>query len=62
MTENSGEWSRLPFEITNDQDRRTLCGILSAYGAEVRVARDKLSTKVYHRFVEYKRQEVAHDE
>ena len=35
------DWTRIPMEITNETDRRTLCAILASIGLEVRIVRVK---------------------
>lgn len=52
MTE---EWTRIPQPIDNDQDRRAMCGILTAAGLEVRIVKvRKSSGTTPKRFVEYR--------
>lgn len=52
MTE---EWTRIPQSIDNDQDRRAMCGILTAAGLEVRIVKvRKTSGATPKRFVEYR--------
>lgn len=52
MTE---EWTRIPQPIDNDQDRRAMCGILTAAGLEVRIVKvRKSSGATPKRFVEYR--------
>lgn len=49
------EWTRIPQPIGDDQDRRTLCGILTAAGMEVRIVKvRKSSGATPRRFVEYR--------
>lgn len=48
-------WKRIPVEIDNETDRRTLAGILTAYGLEVRIVRIKETNRgTPKRFVEYR--------
>lgn len=52
MTE---EWTRIPQPIDNDQDRRAMCGILTAAGLEVRIVKvRKSSGATPKRFIEYR--------
>ena len=37
------DWIRIPMEITNETDRRTLCAILASIGLEVRIVKVKLT-------------------
>jgi len=49
------EWTRIPQPIDNDQDRRAMCGILTAAGLEVRIVKvRKSSGATPKRFVEYR--------
>lgn len=49
------EWTRIPQPIDNEADRRALCGVLTAAGLEVRIARiRKTSGATPKRFVEYR--------
>ena len=50
-------WTRIPLPIDSEQDRRTLAGILSSAGLEVRVVKARIGTNKsapYKRFVEYR--------
>lgn len=48
-------WKRIPSPITDEQDRRTLCGILTAYGLETRIVKERTSPKSSaQRYVEYR--------
>lgn len=48
-------WKRIPTEIDNESDRRTLAGILTAAGLEVRVVRIKETNRgTPKRYVEYR--------
>lgn len=52
MTE---EWTRIPQPIDSYQDRRAMCGILTAAGLEVRIVKvRKSSGATPKRFVEYR--------
>lgn len=52
MTE---EWTRIPQPIDSDQDRRAMCGILTAAGLEVRIVKVRKSSGASpKRFVEYR--------
>lgn len=55
-------WFRIPFPITDEQDRRTLVSILAANGMEVRIIKEKPPKSTYKRFVEYRPQDEVKDE
>lgn len=49
------EWTRIPIEITNETDRRTLCAILASVGLEVRIAKVKPTKgSAYRKYIEYR--------
>lgn len=37
------DWTRIPMEITNETDRRTMAAILVSVGLEVRIVKVKLT-------------------
>ena len=48
-------WKRIPSPIADEQDRRTLCGILTAYGMEVRIVKERAAQRgTVSRYVEYR--------
>lgn len=54
------DWTRIPFPFENETDRRTICGLLTSIGLEVRVARVKMGEKTsspIRKFVEFRQQE-----
>ena len=51
------EWTRIPMEIPNETDRRTLCAILTSVGLEVRIVKErKTKGSAYQKFIEYRQQ------
>ena len=49
------EWTRIPMEITNETDRRTLCPILTSVGLEVRIVKVKPTKgSAYRKYIEYR--------
>ena len=49
------EWTRIPAQIESDADRRQLAGILTAYGLEVRIVKEKKTpTGSYKKYVEFR--------
>lgn len=53
------DWTRIPSPIENEQDRRTICGILTSAGLEVRVIRAKTGeskSAPIRKFIEYRQQ------
>ena len=53
------DWTRIPAPIENEQDRRTICGILTSAGLEVRVIRAKTGeskSAPIRKFIEYRQQ------
>ena len=43
------EWTRIPIEITNETDRRTMAAILASVGLEVRLVKVKPTKGSAHR-------------
>lgn len=51
-------WTRIPAEITGEDDRRTLAAILTSAGLEARVAKVRYTKNgTAHKFIEYREQE-----
>ena len=51
------DWNRIPMEIPNETDRRTLCAILTSVGMEVRVVKVKPTKgSAYRKYIEYRQQ------
>ena len=51
------DWTRIPMEIANETDRRTLCAILTSVGMEVRVVKVKPTKgSAYRKYIEYRQQ------
>lgn len=53
------DWVRIPAPVENETDRRTICGLLTSIGLEVRVVRVKMgekSSSPVRRFVEFRQQ------
>ena len=49
------EWTRIPAEIEQEADRRTLCAILASAGLEVRIVRVRLTARgTPKKFIEYR--------
>ena len=49
------DWTRIPMEIPNESDRRTLCAILTSVGMEVRVVKVKPTKgSAYRKYIEYR--------
>ena len=49
------DWTRIPMEIPNETDRRTLCAILSSVGLEVRIVKVKPTKgSAYRKYIEYR--------
>ena len=49
------EWTRIPMEITNETDRRTMSAILVSVGLEVRVVKVKPTKgSAYRKYIEYR--------
>ena len=53
-----GGWIRIPIDLPNESDRRTILSILSDNGLEVRVKKEKAKTR-YQRFIEFKEQAIC---
>jgi hypothetical protein len=51
------DWTRIPMEIPNETDRRTLCAILTSVGMEVRIVKVKPTKgSAYRKYIEYRQQ------
>lgn len=53
------EWTRIPFPIESEEDRRSLCAILISAGMAVRVVKARYGTAKnppVKKFVEYSRE------
>ena len=51
------DWTRIPMEIPNEADRRTLCAILTSVGMEVRIVKVKLTKGgTPKKYIEYRQQ------
>ena len=51
------DWTRIPIEISNETDRRTLCAILASVGLEVRIVKVKLTKGgTPKKYIEYRQQ------
>ena len=49
------EWTRIPIEITNETDRRTMAAILASVGLEVRIVKVKPTKgSAYRKYIEYR--------
>lgn len=49
------EWIRIPIEITNETDRRTMAAILASVGLEVRIVKVKPTKgSAYRKYIEYR--------
>ena len=49
------DWTRIPMEITNETDRRTICAILASVGLEVRIVKVKPTKgSAYRKYIEYR--------
>ena len=49
------EWTRIPMEITNETDRRTMAAILVSVGLEVRIVKVKPTKgSAYRKYIEYR--------
>lgn len=56
------EWVRIPAEMPNDDDRRSIAGILTAIGLECRIAKVKLTKNgSVRKFIEYREQKKKED-
>ena len=49
-------WTRIPIDIPSENDRRTVLGILSDNGLEVRIKKEKVGSR-WQRFVEHREQD-----
>ena len=48
-------WTRIPIEITNETDRRTMAAILTSVGLEVRIVKVKPTKgSAYRKYIEYR--------
>lgn len=51
------DWTRIPMEITNETDRRTMSAILVSVGLEVRTVKVKLTKSgTPKKYIEYRQQ------
>ena len=49
------EWTRIPIEISNETDRRTMTAILASVGLEVRIVKVKPTKgSAYRKYIEYR--------
>ena len=49
------DWTRIPMEITNETDRRTMSAILTSVGLEVRIVKVKPTQgSAYRKYIEYR--------
>ena len=49
------DWTRIPMEIPNEADRRTMAAILTSVGLEVRVVKVKPTKgSAYRKYIEYR--------
>ena len=49
------DWTRIPMEITNETDRRTMSAILTSVGLEVRIVTVKPTKgSAYRKYIEYR--------
>ena len=49
------EWTRIPIEISNETDRRTMAAILASVGLEVRIVKVKPTKgSAYRNYIEYR--------
>ena len=49
------DWTRIPMEITNETDRRTMAAILASVGLEVRIVKVKPTKgSAYRKYTEYR--------
>lgn len=54
---SGNNWTRIPVEIANETDRRTLCAILASVSLEVRIVKErKTKSSAYQRYIEYRQQ------
>ena len=51
------DWTRIPMEITNETDRRTMVSILASVGLEVRIVKVRLTKGgTPKKYIEYRQQ------
>ena len=51
------DWNRIPMEIANETDRRTMAAILASVGLEVRIVKVKPTKgSAYRKYIEYRQQ------
>ena len=51
------DWTRIPMEITNETDRRTMAAILASVGLEVRIVKVKPTKgSAYRKYIVYRQQ------
>ena len=51
------DWNRIPMEIANETDRRTMAAILTSVGLEVRIVKVKLTKGgTPKKYIEYRQQ------
>ena len=49
------DWNRIPMEIANEKDRRTMAAILTSVGLEVRIVKVKPTKgSAYRKYIEYR--------
>ena len=49
------DWIRIPMEIPNEADRRTMAAILTSVGLEVRIVKVKPTKgSAYRKYIEYR--------
>ena len=49
------DWNRIPMEIANETDRRTMAAILTSVGLEVRIVKVKPTKgSAYRKYIEYR--------
>ena len=54
------EWTRIPAQVTSEQDRRTLAAMLCDMGLEVRIVKVRLTQKgTPRKFIEYREQDTT---
>ncbi len=55
---NEQAWSRIPAAVQLEEDRRSLCAVLSALGLEIRVVKVKPDGRgAVKRYIEYRPQQ-----
>lgn len=51
------EWTRIPVPFDSETDRRTMAGIMTAAGLEIRIVKEKQTKSgSYKRYIEYRHQ------